>query len=146
MKIDYYIKLVRARLADDNVVKSKDSSGNDVFFKSEIYTDEQIVSYLEGSLQRLNVLLPKGLSFEATPLEIFELTDLVVQGAVITALASKALLEKGREFSFLNGGIKYAPPNTSDILMRQWEVEMVDYRSKVEAVRSHFLHQFPGKV
>ncbi len=141
MKVNYYVKLVRARLADDGDVKAKDNYGNEISVKSQIYTDKQVLSYLEGSLQRLNVLLPKGLSFEATPVEVFELADLVVQGAVITALASRALLEKGRELAILDKGVEYCPPNISDTMMRQWEVEMVDYRSKIETVKSHFSQQ-----
>lgn len=135
MKPDYYVKLVRTRLADDG----NETLGN----KPQVYTEEQILSYLEGSLQRLNGLLPNGLSFEATPVQVFELADLVVQGAVITALASKALLEKGREFPILDGvgSVAYHPPNVSDTMMRQWEVEMMDYRSKIELIRSNFSQQ-----
>lgn len=141
MKLDYYVKLVRARLADDGTIKAKDNLGNEIYVKSQVYTDDQIHSFLEGSLQRLNTLLPKGLSFEATPIEVFELADLVIQGAVITALASKALVEKGREFALLDGGVEYHPPSVSDTMMRQWEVELTDYRSKIEMVRSHFSQQ-----
>lgn len=122
-----YAKFVRARLNDFGTV-AKDEYGKDVYV--DIFSNEQITTYLEASLLRVNVLFKKGF-LTLHEKEVFDFADLIIQGAVITALASKALLERGREFAINDGVVSYAPPSVSATLMAQWEIESNDYRSKV---------------
>lgn len=121
MNYNYYAGLVRARLADDGY---------------KIYTDDQIFSYIEGSLRRFNLLFKKNSELS----ESHHFTDLIVQGAVITGLASKALIESGRNFSYKDAGIEYQSvhlPSVANILMRQWELESNDYWRKVEMLQKY---------
>lgn len=93
-------KLIRARLADK---------------KGEIYTDEDLDSFIELAGLRFQCL---GIAWNPS-----EYPAVIIQGAVCSALASKALTEKGREFSILDQGISFNPPPLSEVLMAQWEVE-----------------------
>lgn len=113
-----YAKFVKARLCDDGNIKAKDALGNDVWIPSNVYGDDQITNYLEASLLRINVLFKKKfLTLHEDG--VFDYADLIIQEAVITALASKALLERGREFAIVDGSISYAPPSVSATLMLQ---------------------------
>lgn len=131
MDCNYYAELVRARLADDGYKKEKDGYGSEVYVGVNVYTEEQISNYLEGSLRRFNLLFDR--SFELDDDETHQFTDLIVQGAVITGLASKALIESGRCFSYIDNGIEFkGSPEVTHTMMRQWEIENNDYWRKVE--------------
>lgn len=93
-------KLIRARLADK---------------KAEIYTDEDLDSFIEIAGLRLQCL--------GSALDPKEYPGVIIQGAVCFALASKAIAEKGREFIKIENGISTCFPNISEILMNQWEIE-----------------------
>ncbi len=134
MNISYYVELVRIRLYD-GIDYIKDQTGNKVELPYR-YTEGQIISYLEGSVRRFNLLFDKKLDLVDD--EIYKFTDLIVQGAVITALASKALSECSREFSTQDGGIIFTPPAVSSLLMRQWEVESADYDQKIKFLLSKY--------
>lgn len=135
MNISYYVELVRARLYDENI-RAKDQYGNEVEVPSYRYTEGQIISYLEGSVRRFNLLFNKKLDLVDD--EIYKFTDLIVHGAIITALASKALSECGREFSMQDGEIIFTPPAISSLLMHQWEVESADYDRKIKFLLSQY--------
>ena len=48
----------------------------------------------------------------------------VVKRIVIAALLSKALQEKGREFTTKDSGVEFVPPEISEILMKQAALEI----------------------
>lgn len=135
MNISYYVELVRARLYDENI-RAKDQYDNEVEVPLYRYTEVQIISYLEGSVRRFNLLFNKKLDLVDD--EIYKFTDLIVHGAVITALASKALSECGREFSMQDDKMIFTPPAISSLLMHQWEVESADYDRKVKFLLSQY--------
>lgn len=135
MNISYYVELVKARLSD-GIVYTTDQFGNKVEYPSSVYTEDQITSYLEGSVRRFNLFFNK--TFDLVDTEISRFTDLIVQGAVVTALAAKALSECGREFSTEDAGVVFTPPAISSLLMQQWEVESMDYDRKVKFLLSKY--------
>lgn len=140
MNQNYYIGLVRARLGDDVINSCNKTDENGVFHeeKSYVYKDEQILQYLELSLRRLNLLFDKN--FEPYDSGLIKFTDLLVQGAVINALASKALLEKGREFVIKNDNVLFNPPDVSELLTKQWINEQVDYDAKVRYLHKRYCY------
>ena len=129
---DYLLRMLKARLNSSGKSKSKDQYGNEVCINCDIFSKDQLVIFLEMSLHRFNLFFDKELHFGDDPISIHKFADLIVQGAVITALASKALLECGREFSMQNDGVVFTPPAISSLLMHQWEVELTDYDRKVK--------------
>lgn len=147
MEAQYYLDLVRARLGDDrsSLVNTHGNVPTEIFPKDgyavvQTYTDDQIHFYLEISLQRLNLLFGKRLDIGELSLldpETLSWTDLLVQGAVITALAAKAAVERGREFGYEQEGVSWNPPDVASILMQQWESELVDYRYKVGLILNY---------
>lgn len=139
MELDYYVDLVRTRLCDDGTPrpKIKDDFGNEIDAPKQVFTDEQIIKYLETSVNRLNLLFDLDLILDGPVInkhseKIHKYADLLVQGAVITALGSRALLERGREWSYEDNGVTYTPPDVSSLMQTQWELESADYRTKIE--------------
>lgn len=144
MNQEYYNGLVRARLGDNeenNVHHTHDNNGNVIHVKTNIYQDGQILQYLELSLRRFNLLFDKD--FELNDPQLGKFTDLIVQGAVINALASKALLERGREFTMKEDGqFSFTPPVVSELLFQQWINEQNDYNEKVKYLHKRFDYHY----
>jgi NhaP-type Na+/H+ and K+/H+ antiporter len=62
--------------------------------------------------------------------------EVLVQGALIQALSSKALIEKGRESSVQDSGLSYSPSQVSDVLSAQYTTELADYKDKVRYIKN----------
>jgi len=45
----------------------------------------------------------------------------LVEGATLKALASQALIERGREFALSDSGISFIPPAISELLQTQFQ-------------------------
>ena len=45
---------------------------------------------------------------------------IIIQGAVLLALAAQALIERGREFSITDNGITFQPPAVAEMLNAQF--------------------------
>lgn len=148
MDQNYYIGLVRARLgykanaSRDLPYDILDIHGNICRSKSYIEQNEQILQYLELSLKRFNLLFDKDFKLDDPKLNQF--TDLIVQGAVIAALAARALLENGRDFSFSSEGVAVAQSNVSELLTKQWINEQVDYDAKVRYLHKQYCYIEPS--
>lgn len=137
---DLLAKYVRARLGDDvGKALAKDSKGNSVMVDCKIYTDEQIETYLDMSLARLNQeLRADRVSFDDQE-KVVENTDLLVQGAVVIALARQALVERGREMNFTDKGVDFHPPPLADLIMTQWQTELHCYENKLRTSAFEFM-------
>lgn len=96
----------------------------------------------------LNVFLKTALSAvnEIPPFTAYTFDDekaikaffsLIVQHAVTSALASQALLERGRESQISDNGIEFTPPNISDLLNSQFVIEYQFWYEKIKYVKSH---------
>lgn len=136
-----YAELVRHRLSDIDVT-TIDVHQNEVINAKNVFSDLQIRKFLEISLLRLNCFLSMmNLKLVEEKVESCLFGDMIVQGAVITALASKALIEAGREFSYEDKGVAYYSPNISYIFMNQWELELQDYRFKIDLLQKQHLKE-----
>ena len=123
-KFNYLIDMVEARLR--NNVEVKDQYGSNVV-EIKLITRELLKKFIENSLSELSMIFntywPGGkINYDS----------LVIQGAVVQALASQALIEKGREFKFEEKGITYNPPNLGDLIQRQYEIELNNYMEKIK--------------
>lgn len=132
--INILLKGLKNRLSASGKMKAKDQLGNDTMVDVEIYSTDELVSFLCMSLSNLNLMLKMKMKFsdEACTDNYYEL---LVQGAVIKALASKALLEKGREFALEDNDVSFVPPALSDALTIQWQTELNDYMEKIKLLR-----------
>ncbi len=63
--------------------------------------------------------------------------DVIIQGAVILALAAQALIEKGREFVITDNGVTYQPPQVAELLNNQYGQQLADYKEKVKYIKAN---------
>jgi hypothetical protein len=70
----------------------------------------------------LKVFLEHGENATKTAMNISEVpdhySDLVIEYAMYMALMSNSLIEKGREFAFLDSGVTFTPPALADHMMQ----------------------------
>lgn len=62
--------------------------------------------------------------------------SILVEGAVINALASQALLERGREWTLNDNGISVTPPTVSELLTSQYAQIYTAHLEKVKQIKA----------
>lgn len=134
--INKLLKLVKSRLSSTGKTKSQDPYGNVVYIDTDIFADEMLIDFLVLSLSDFNQTpYFTFFTFEHTKL-IDTFADVLVEGAVLQALASKALIEKGREFQIKDDGVYLNPPNVSDMLMTQFNSLLRHHYDKLKLIKS----------
>lgn len=113
-------KLIRARLGDPKI---KD--------KKNIFTDKQIESFINYAVIEMATLLGTD-RYKLGSKDIVVIAGLIVDHAVIQALASQALIEKGREITIKDNGVNFTPPDVSSTLMAQYTIEYNAFLKKID--------------
>lgn len=134
------IKFIRIRLADliPHKYKSKkiisiDNIDNKCNEKIEydyinIYSDEEINNFIEVARNEVITLTNRDANKDP------RWNGLVVDYAVIIALATKALIEKGREFTISDNSLAYSSPEISKVIMEQYKIEYDMFMRKINLV------------
>jgi len=136
--INRLMKMLKIRLQSSGRHQVKDQYGNILYENCDIFTTEELYVFLCSSLAEFN-LTPHFTHFvfeEACVVD--EFADVIVEGAYIMALASKALIEKGREFNITDNGISFQPPMVSDLLNGQMGTLLGPYRDKLKHIKYQF--------
>jgi hypothetical protein len=133
--INKLLKTLKARLNSSGKSKSKDEFGNEIYVDCDIYTVDTLVTFLANSLTMFNEI-PHFTFFGFDHTQIIDqFHDIIVQGAVIHALSSKALIERGREFTITDNGINFNPPSVSDMLNSQYGSELQNHFEKLKLIK-----------
>jgi hypothetical protein len=130
------ISLLKQRLSSNGKVKSEDVLGNTIYVDCDIFSIEMLDSFLELSLSNFNQL-PVFTSFtldDDTFVNTF--TEILVEGAVLYALSSQALIERGREFQIMDNGIHYTMPSVSELLQTQYSVLLGHHFNKLQIIKA----------
>jgi hypothetical protein len=61
---------------------------------------------------------------------------IVVEGAYVFALASQAIVEKGRDFTISDGGVNYQPPQLGDYLQTHYGNWLSSYRERLQFIKN----------
>lgn len=142
--INKLIYILKSRLNSSGKAKVKDQYGNDVLIDCDIYTIPQLVTFLIAAIEAFN-MIPHFtyFTFEDTDfLNIFG--EIIVRHALVYALASKALIEKGREFNISDNGVTFQPPGVSDVLMTQYSTEYTHWQDDVRLIKANMKPQAIG--
>ena len=133
--INHLLKSLRARLKSQGKHATVDEYGNRVYKDCDIYTTDELVSFVAQSLSMFNEIPHfTFFTFEDTPI-IEQFHDVLVQGASLIALSSQALIERGREFQIQDNGIGFTPPTVSEMLNTQWSTELTNWWDKVKLIK-----------
>lgn len=134
--INKLVKALKARLNSSGKAKSTDQFGNVIYVDCDIYSVETLVTFIGIALTDFNQI-PHFTNFTFEDTEIINnFFEVILQGAVIYALASKALIERGREFQISDNGIQFTPPTVSELLNTQWSTEIANHFEKLKLIKA----------
>lgn len=138
--INILLKLLKIRLASDGKNKSYDKNGNIIYIDSDIYSVDQLVGFLALSLSEFNSV-PSFTYFTFEDTKVIEFfTEPLVSGATLYALASQALIERGKEFQITDNGVVFDPPNVSDMLNTQYETLLCKHYEKIKDIKNNIVN------
>lgn len=136
MNINKLIKALRARLNSAGKAKSVDSFGNTVFVDCDIFSIDMLVTFLASALWDFNqVPFFTFFTFDDTDF-VDQFGEILVEGATLYALASKALIERGREFQITDNGINFNPPTVSELMNTQYSTLLTSYNEKLKMIKA----------
>lgn len=133
--INKLLKTLKARLNSAGKAVSTDSFGNKIYVDCDIYSVDTLVTFLASSLTLFNEI-PHFTFFTFDDTEIIDqFHDIIVQGATLMALSSKALIERGREFQITDNGVQFTPPTVSELLNSEWSGELANHMEKLKLIK-----------
>ncbi len=134
--INKLIKSLRARLNSGGKAKSTDSYGNVIYVDCDIFSVDMLVTFLATALWDFNQI-PYFTFFQFDDDNFIEqFGEILVEGATLQALASKALIERGREFQITDNGLNFNPPSVSDLMNTQYSALLTQYWDKLKYIKT----------
>jgi hypothetical protein len=134
--INKLLKGLRARLNSSGKIRTKDENGNIVYTDCDIFSVDTLVTLLGQALSMFNEI-PTFTFFTFADSEIInQFYDVLVQGAVILALASHSAIERGLEYNITDNGISFTPPSVSELLNTQWSTELTNHTEKIKQIKA----------
>lgn len=134
--INKLMKTLRRRLNSDGKSKKTDANGNIVYVDCNIFSVDMLTTFLATSLTDFNsVPYFTSFTFEDT-MFLDQYHEIIVEGATLQALVSKALIERGREFSVTDNSISFTPPTVSEMLNSQYSSLLTHYYDKLKYIKN----------
>lgn len=134
--INKLLKSLRARLNSSGKALAKDSFGNNIYVNCEMFSYDVLTSFLATALWDFNQV-PYFTFFQFDEDNFVEqFGEILVEGATLYALASKALIERGREFQITDNGLNFNPPTVSEIMQTQYSTLLTHYWEKLKYIKN----------
>ncbi len=142
--INYLLYLLKIRLNSTGVKPSRDrfgafitdGYGEIVTETCNVFDDEALVAFLSMALSEFN-MVPFFTAYTFADQIIKTLfSEAIVEGAYIFALASQAIIEKGRDFTISDGGLNYQPPQLGDFLQTHYSNWLTAYRERLKFMKN----------
>lgn len=134
--INKLLKSLRARLNSQGKAKATDGYGNTIYVDCDIFSIDMLVTFLATALWDFNQV-PFFTFFQFDDDYFVEqFGEILVEGATLYALASKALIERGREFTLSDNGINFTPPTVSDLMNTQYSTLLSHYWEKLKMIKA----------
>jgi hypothetical protein len=136
--INKLLKTFRARLNSRGKSKSKDAFGNTIYVDCDVFSTDMLVTLLANSITLFNEIPHFTFFTFADTAFIDQFHDVLVEGAVIWALGSQALIERGREQVISDNGISFTPPTISELLNTQATTLLTFHMEKLKFIKNSF--------
>lgn len=134
--INKLVLLLKARLSSEGKQKTLDTNGNVVYVDCNIFSNDILVQFLTLSLAEFNQT-PSFTAFNFGDTEFtIVFSEILVEGATLYALSSKALIERGREFTIEDNGIGFRPPSVAEMLNTQFQTLLSHHFEKLKLIKS----------
>lgn len=130
------IGLLKQRLHSNGKAKSTDASGNTIYVDIDIFSEETLAAFIQLSLSSFNQV-PQFTYFTLEDTNVLRtFAEVLIEGAVIHALASKSLIERGREFTMADNGISFTPPSVSELMNTQYCTLLAHHWEKLKTIKA----------
>jgi hypothetical protein len=134
--INKLIKALQARLNSKGKAKSTDSYGNVIYVDCDIFSIEMLTTMIATALWDFNQV-PYFTFFQFDDDNFVEqFGEILVEGATLYALSSKALIERGREFQLTDNGINFNLPTVSELMQTQYSALLAHYWDKIKYIKN----------
>lgn len=142
--INILLKYLKARLRSDGQKPVRDEFGafvtdgygNLVTEECNVFDDDILVCLLCQALSEFN-MVPFFTAYNFSDQIIQTLfSSAIVEGAYVFALASQALVEKGRDFTITDGGVSYQPPQLGDFIQAHYGTWLTSYRERLKFIKN----------
>lgn len=134
--INKLLKSLKARLNSAGKAKSSDGYGNVIYVDCDIFSVDMLVTFLATALWDFNQV-PYFTFFQFDDDNFVEqFGEILVEGATLYSLASKALIERGREFQITDNGLNFNPPTVSELLNTQYSTLLSHYWEKLKMIKA----------
>jgi hypothetical protein len=134
--INKVIKMMKARLNSSGKSKSVDSNGNVIYVDCDIFSVDMLTTFAIMSLNKFNST-PYFTYFTFEDTDFFTIfCEVIADGAVIFAMASQALIERGREFQITDTGINFNPPTVSELLNTEYNTTLQNWWEQLKYIKN----------
>lgn len=119
----------------DTESKVKDKNGNVVYIDFDIFSVDTMINCICSSLTFFNQIpLFTEFTFDDTEF-VDNNASILIQGAFIFLLASKSLIESGKEFIISDDGCNFMIPTVSETLSTIWGPELTVHAAKIKRLK-----------
>lgn len=134
--INKLMKSLRARLNSDGKAKTTDSYGNVIYVDCSTFSVDMLTTFLGTALWDFNQV--PFFTFFTYDDDAFvdQFGEVLVEGATLYALASKALIERGAEYTIADNGINFNPPTVSELMNTQYSTLLSHYWEKLKFIKA----------
>lgn len=134
--INKLLKALKARLNSSGKALSKDAHGNNIYVDCDIFSYDMLVTFLSTALWDFNQV-PYFTFFQFDDDNFVEqFGEILVEGATLYSLASKSLIERGREFQLTDNGLNFNPPTVSELMQTQYSALLAHYWEKLKYIKN----------
>jgi hypothetical protein len=134
--INKLIKSLKSRLNSSGKAKSVDGYGNIQYVDCDIFSVDMLTTFIATALWDFNQV-PYFTYFTFDEDGVVEqFGEILVEGATLYALASKALIERGREFQLTDNGLNFNPPTVSELMETQYSTLLAHYWEKLKYIKN----------
>jgi hypothetical protein len=134
--INKLMKSLKARLNSSGKAKSSDAYGNTIYVDCDIFSVDTLATFIATALWDFNqVPYFTWFTFDEDSF-VDQFGEVLVEGATLYALASIALIERGREFQLTDNGLNFNPPTVSELLQTQYSTLLSHYWEKLKYIKN----------
>lgn len=133
--INILLAILKARLKNNLEVETVDAYGNIEYVSCSVFTNDELVWFLNCSLQEFNQT-PHFTDFHFSDEVIYNrYCHVIVEGACILAWGAQMLIEAGREFTITDNGITMNPPPLSTVLNNELSQFVNAHRENLKFIK-----------
>ena len=136
ININKLMKSLRARLNSAGKAKAADSFGNTIYVDCDIFSVDTLTTFIATALWDFNQVPYFTFFTFDEDIVVDQFGEILVEGATLYALASIALIERGREFQITDNGLNFNPPTVSELLQTQYSTLLTHYWEKLKYIKN----------